>query len=140
MLSHLLVIKRFDFCSPWVINPAGFERLRRGSRGEAFLMDSHRDTSIHRANEIGLWERGFGEERENSHGDALVRSDCNFSEAGENVVPVRIGCEKDDLAWRVAGVTLTFLTGTHKKRRKKKQKPFNTCSAGGGSHLSTYLR
>lgn len=60
-LSHLLVIKRIDFCSQWVINPTGLERLQRGSHREAFLMDSHREPSIHRANDIGLQDRSFRE-------------------------------------------------------------------------------
>lgn len=72
-LSHLLVIKWIDFCSLWVINPTGLERLQRGSHREAFLMDSHRETSIHRANEIGLQDWGFRGERENSQEETHVQ-------------------------------------------------------------------
>lgn len=76
-LSHLLVIKWIDFCSLWVINPTGLERLQRGSHREAFLMDSHREPSIHRANEIGLQDRGFREERENSCEETHVQWDVS---------------------------------------------------------------
>ncbi len=72
-LSHLLVIKWIDFCSLWVINPTGLERLQRGSHRETFLMDSHREPSIHRANEIGLQDRGFREKRENSQEETHVQ-------------------------------------------------------------------
>lgn len=75
-LSHLLVIKRIDFCSQWVINPTGLERLQRGSHREAFLMDSHREPSIHRANDIGLQDRSFREERgESSQEETSVQWD-----------------------------------------------------------------
>lgn len=73
-LSHLLVIKWIDFCSLWVINPTGLERLQRGSHRETFLMDSHRKTFIHRANEIGLQDWGF-RERENSQEETHVQWD-----------------------------------------------------------------
>lgn len=63
-LSHLLVIKWIDFCSLWVINPTGLERLQRRSNREAFLMDSRREPSIRKANDIGLQDQGFREQRE----------------------------------------------------------------------------
>lgn len=69
------MIKWVDFCSLWVINPIGLERLEGESHREASLMDSHRDTSIHRANEIGLQDQGFGEERENSQEETHLHCD-----------------------------------------------------------------
>ena len=72
-LSHLLVIKWIDFCFLWVINPAGLQRLQRGSHREAFLMDSHRKPSIHRANEIGLQDGASERQRENSQDETQVQ-------------------------------------------------------------------
>lgn len=75
------MIKWIDFCSLWVINPTGLERLQRGSHREAFLMDSHRETSIHRANEIGLQDRGFRGERK-THKRKLMSNRITFRKRG----------------------------------------------------------
>ena len=116
-----LMIKWVDFCSPWVINPIGLERLQKGSHREAFVMDSHRDTSIHRANEIVLQEQGFREEEENSEDLLCLMKSWKKEREGVSGWETSWFSEthaKTDLTKSALQLTFVFLIGTNKKKRK----------------------